>query len=96
MDLKLRTYISLDWFFQVTPSSKLDPCQSSLEQVSSELEKLFLGPENEVDEFLLKGEISQAAQLSLSVLASAKEKTECGQTVPVDIQHQVRKVNQGS
>ena len=67
-----------------------------MEQVTSELENLLLGPENEVDEFLLKGEISQAAQLSLSVLASAKVKTECGQNVPTDIQFHVRKVNKCS
>lgn len=44
-----------------------------------------------MDEFLGKGEIIQAAQLATLVLKSAKESknTECGQSLPRDVQNNV-------
>ena len=39
------------------------------------------GDGNKLDGFLNKGELAQAAQLSLSVLKSANEKNDCGQTL---------------
>lgn len=47
------------------------------------------GEDSKLDVFLRKGEIGQAAQLALSVMASAREKTECGQSLPSDVQNQV-------
>lgn len=45
----------------------------------------------DMDEFLGKGEIIQAAQLATLVLKSAKESknTECGQSLPRDVQNNV-------
>ena len=79
---------------QITPSSKLDPCQSALEEVQDNLNSLIVG----MDEFLGKGEIIQAAQLGTLALKSAKESknTKCGQSLPSDVQNNVSsKVNAG-
>lgn len=72
---------------QITPSSKLDPCHSALEEVKDNLNNLIV----DMDEFLGKGEIIQAAQLATLVLKSAKESknTECGQSLPRDVQNNV-------
>jgi len=45
----------------------------------------------DIDKFLGKGEIIQAAQLATLVLKSAKESqnTECGQSLPLDVQNDV-------
>lgn len=72
---------------QITPSSKLDPCHSALEEVEDNLNNLVL----DMDGFLSKGEIIQAAQLATLVLKSARESknTECGQSLPSDVQNNV-------
>ena len=57
------------------PSSGLDPCASSPEEVAIKLK----GEGNKLDEFLNKGELSRAVQLGISVFKSANEKNECGQ-----------------
>ena len=64
---------------QVRPSSKFDPCASSLEEVANKLKGFVVGEGNKLDEYLNKGELSRAVQLGISVLKSAKTKTECGQ-----------------
>ncbi|KAJ7390749.1 hypothetical protein OS493_022307 [Desmophyllum pertusum] len=71
-------------FVQVKPSSKLDPCLSSIEEVSNKLTNYVIGERNELDGFLKKGEIGQACQLALSVLKEADKKTDCGQTLNQD------------
>ena len=79
---------------QITPSSKLDPCHSALEEVQDNLNSLIV----RMDEFLGKGEIIQAAQLATLALKSAKESknTKCGQSLPSDVQNNVSsKVNVG-
>ncbi|KAJ7390748.1 hypothetical protein OS493_022306 [Desmophyllum pertusum] len=68
-------------FIKVKPSSKLDPCLSSIEEVGNKLTNYVIGERNELDGFLKKGEISQASQLALSVLKEANKKTDCGQTL---------------
>ena len=72
---------------QITPSSKLDPCHSALEEVQDNLNSLIV----EMDEFLGKGEVIQAAQLGTLALKSAKESrnSECGQSLPSDVQNNV-------
>ena len=76
-------YISSD-SLQVTPPSSLDPCLSPPDAVANKLKSYVLGEGNKLDEFLNKGELSQAVQLSLSVLKSANEKNDCGQTLDPD------------
>ena len=69
----------------MTPSSSLDPCLTSTENVANQLKSVVIDENNKLDEFLRKGEISQAAQLSLSVLKASNEKTECGQELNLDV-----------
>ena len=61
------------------PSSGLDPCASSPEEVTIKLKSFVVGEGNKLDEFLNKGELSRAVQLGISVFKSANEKNECGQ-----------------
>lgn len=68
----------------MVPSSELDPCRSPVEEVSNKLKGFVIGDESDLDEFLKKGEISQASQLAITVLKSADEETECGQTLSLD------------
>ena len=63
---------------QVKPSSSLDLCVSSPEKVANKLKSFVVGEGNKLDEFLNKGELSQAVQLGISVIKSANEKSECG------------------
>ena len=72
------------------PSSNFDPCISSKEKVEKRLKSLVLGEGNELDQFLRKGEVSQAAQLALSVLKTANEKTDCGQALSELVKNLVR------
>ena len=75
---------------QITPSSKLDPCHSALEEVQDNLNSLIVN----MDEFLGKGEVTQAAQLATLVLESAKKSknTECGQGLSRDVQNNVSSI----
>ena len=78
--------IYLTYPLQVRPSSGLDPCASSPDEVSIKLKGFVVGEGNKLDEYLNKGELSQAVQLGISVFKSANEKTECGQELdPNDI-----------
>ena len=54
------------------------------------LKSLVLGEGNQLDQFLRKGEVSQAAQLALSVLKTANEKTDCGQALSELVKNLVR------
>ena len=72
------------------PSSKLDPCLSSIEEVGNKLTNYVIGERNELDGFLKKGDIGQACQLALSVLDEANKKTDCGQTLNQDTKTLVR------
>ena len=69
---------------QVKPSSNLDPCLSSPDAVATKLKSFIIGEGNKLDESLNKGELSQAVQLSLSVLKSANEEMDCGKTLDQD------------
>ena len=68
----------------MVPSSQLDPCRSSVEEVSNKLKGFVIGDDSDLDKFLKKGEISQASQLAITVLKSASEETECEQTLSKD------------
>ncbi|XP_022798738.1 uncharacterized protein LOC111336838 [Stylophora pistillata] len=63
---------------KVKPSSSLDLCVSSPEDVAIKLKGFVVLEGNKLDGFLNKGELSQAVQLGISVLKSANEKNECG------------------
>lgn len=76
-------------YLQVKPSSALDPCLSPIGEVSTKLKGYVLGEGNALEELLNKGELSQAVQLSLSVLKSVNEKNDCGQTHDSDLQRLV-------
>ena len=71
------------------PSSRLDPCRSPVEEVAKTLKSFVIGHDSELDKYLKKGEISQASQLALTVLKSAIEETECGQTLSEDTRTEV-------
>ena len=77
-------------YLQVTPPSSLDPCLSPPDVVATKLKSYVLGDGNKLDDFLNKGELSQAVQLSLSVLKSANAKHDCGQTLDPDVKKLVR------
>ena len=72
------------------PPSTLDPCLSSPDEVAIKLKSYVYGDGNKLDGLLHKGELAQAAQLSLSVLKSANEKSDCGQTLDPDVKKLVR------
>ena len=74
----------------MTPSSSLDPCLTPPDAVAIKLKSYVLGEGNPLDGFLTKGELSQAVQLSLSVLKSANEKNNCGQELDPDAKALVR------
>ena len=76
---------------QVKPSPDLDPCLSPIDKVATKLKNYVLGDGNKLDEFLNKGELSKAVQLSLSVLKSVNEKNGCGETHNSDLQRLVCK-----
>ncbi|XP_068684585.1 polycystin family receptor for egg jelly-like [Montipora foliosa] len=63
---------------KVKGSSKLDPCLTSTDKVGNQLKSLVAGEGNKLDELLNIGEVSQAAQLSMSVLKTANAKSDCG------------------
>ena len=71
-------------FHKVMPSSQLDPCRSSVKEVSNKLKSFVIGDDSDLDGLLKKGEIGQATQLAITVLQSANEETECGQTLSQD------------
>lgn len=68
---------------QVKESSKFDPCQSPVHEVSNQLKSQVVGEGNKMDEFLNKGEVSRAAQLAISVLKAANSKSDCGKELSV-------------
>ena len=75
---------------QVKPAADLDPCLSSSNEVANKLKSYVLGEGNPLDGFLNKGVLSQAAQLSLSVLNSVNEKNDCGKTLDPGVKELVR------
>lgn len=75
---------------QVKPAADLDPCLSSSNEVTNKLQSYVLGEGNPLDGFLNKGVLSQAAQLSLSVLKSADKKNDCGRTLDPGVKKLVR------
>ena len=58
-------------------SSKLDPCFTPPEEVGNLLKSMVVGDGNEMDGYLNKGEVSQAAQIAMSVLKVTNAKSEC-------------------
>ncbi|XP_022810198.1 uncharacterized protein LOC111347198 [Stylophora pistillata] len=74
---------------KVMPSYQLDPCRSPVEEVAKTLKSFVIGHDSELDKYLKKGEISQASQLALTVLKSAIEETECGQTLSEDTRTEI-------
>lgn len=47
------------------------------------MKSLLVGEGNKLDAFLNKGEISQAAQLAMSILKVANAKSECGKGLSI-------------
>ena len=88
INLMICSYLSFD-ALQVTPPSSLNPCLTSPDAVAIKLKSYVIGEGNKLDEFLYKGELSQAAQLSLSVLKSAHEKNDCDQALDPDVKNLV-------
>ena len=78
----------------MTPASSLDPCLSPPDAVVNKLKSYVLGEGNPLDGFLSKGELSQAVQLSLSVLKSANEKNDCGQELDPSVKKLVCSLSQ--
>ena len=74
----------------MTPPSSLDPCLTPSDAVAIKLKSYVIGEGNPLDGFLNKGELSQAVQLSLSVLKSANEKNDCGQELDPSVKALVR------
>ncbi|XP_078351938.1 LOW QUALITY PROTEIN: polycystin-1-like protein 2 [Oculina patagonica] len=74
---------------KVTPSSSLDPCLSPPDAVAMNLKSFVLGEGNPLDEFLNKGELSQAVQLSLSVIKSVNAKNDCGKELDPDVKKSI-------
>ena len=77
----------------MTPPSSLDPCFSPPDAVANKLKSYVLGEGNKLDEFLNKGELSQAVQLSLSVLKAANKKNDCGKELDPDVKKLVRSLH---
>ena len=60
-----------------------------MEDITNKLKSFVISEGNRLDEFLRKGKISQAAQLSLSVLQASNEKSDCGQELNLDVKQLV-------
>ncbi|XP_078351506.1 polycystin family receptor for egg jelly-like isoform X2 [Oculina patagonica] len=71
---------------KVKPSPKFDPCISTAEGISNELQNFVLGDDSKLDVYLRKGEINKAAQLAISVLKAVNNgKSGCGQVLSQDV-----------
>lgn len=68
---------------QVRGSSKLDPCYTSPDEAGNRLKSQVVGPGSKLEAFLGKGEVSQAAQLALSVLKAANAKPDCDKEISI-------------
>lgn len=75
---------------QVKGSSKFDPCSTPADEVGNQLKSLVVGEGNKMDKFLNKGEVSQAAQLAMSVLKAANAKSDCGKELSTLVKIVVR------
>lgn len=74
--------------------SKLDPCLTPPEVVEEHLKSLVIGHGNEMVDFIRKGEVSQGAQLAMSVLKVTNSNFECGKGLSAAVKIMVR--NSGS
>lgn len=81
-DLNLSIYPHLSPL-QVRGSSKLDPCLTSPDEAGDRLKSQVVGPGSKLEAFLGKGEVSQAAQLALSVLKAANAKPDCDKEISI-------------
>lgn len=63
---------------QVKKSSKLDPCLTPPEEVGNHLKRRVTGEGNELDGFLKKGEVNNAATLAMTVMKAANAGSDCG------------------
>ena len=75
---------------QVKVSSKFDLCLTSADEVGNRLKSLVVGEGSKMVGFLNKGEVSQAAQLAMSVLKAANAKSECGNELNILVKIVVR------
>ena len=76
----LKPFNTCPVFQKVVPSTQLDPCRSQIEEVSSKLKGFVIGDDSDLDKFLKKGEISQASQLAITVLARPRYQNISGST----------------
>ena len=74
------------------PSSSMNLCLESFENVENHLNAYVIGDNNELDKFLWRGEIIQAAQLSLSILKALNQQSDCELQSSWDIQHLVKRL----
>ena len=74
------------------PSSSMNLCLESFENVENHLNAYVIGDNNKLDKFLWRGEIIQAAQLSLSILKALNQQSDCGLQSSWDIQHLVKRL----
>jgi len=74
------------------PSSSMNLCLESFENVENQLNAYVIGNNNELDKFLWRGEIIKAAQLSLSVLKALNQQSDCELQSSWDIQHLVKRL----
>ena len=70
--------------------SKLDPCFTPPEVVGEHLKSLVIGHGNEIVDFIRKGEVSQGAQLAMSVLKVTNSNLECGKGLSPTVKTMVR------
>ena len=56
-----------------------------MEEVENHLKGFVMGVDNQLDRFLIKGEVFQATQLSSSLLKTINEKTDCGQGLSIGV-----------
>ena len=70
--------------------SKLDPCFTPPEVVGENLKSLVIGHGNEIVDFIRKGEVSQGAQLAMSVLKVTNSNSECRKGLSPAVKTMVR------
>ena len=74
------------------PSSKFNPCFTPVDEVANMLNGLIAVKDCKLDEYLRKGEISQASQLALTVLKTANETPDCGKGLSIEVKTSVSKI----
>ena len=74
------------------PSSKFNPCYTSVDEVANMLNDLIAVKDCKLDQLLRKGKISQASQFALTVLKTANETPDCGKGLSREMKTSVSKI----